>query len=280
MALNTLLKKAARFVLQDNKNPVYVTVGALAPGSLLTGRKIVVTGGSRGLGLAMAKAFANQGAEVLISGRNESALIEAQTQIPGKSMRLVYDVSDTAHASDFISRANEMLGGCDSLVCNAAISLHEKGIEFVSEEQFDLQFTTNIKGQYFLAKEFIKQVANNRVDSSLLFISSETGDQYVEIPYGLTKASLNSFVGALSRRYYRRGVRVNAIAPGVTESDMTASYADVSDGNYASNSAAGRVFLAEEVAQVAVFLLSQLSMCISGEVIHTNAGNHHKVPWE
>ena len=158
--------------------------------------------------------------------------------------------------------------------------MHEKGIEFVSEEQFDLQFTTNIKGQYFLAKEFIKQVANNRVDSSLLFISSETGDQYVEIPYGLTKASLNSFVGALSRRYYRRGVRVNAIAPGVTESDMTASYADVSDGNYASNSAAGRVFLAEEVAQVAVFLLSQLSMCISGEVIHTNAGNHHKVPWE
>lgn len=280
MSLRTAIKRAARFVLQDGGKPVHVTVGALAPGELLAGRKIVVTGGGRGLGLAMAKAFSSQGAEVLISGRNEETLIKAHDQIVGKSLSLVYDVSDVSGTSSFIAQANEMLGGFDTLVCNAAISLHEAGIELVSEEQFDLQFSTNLKGQYFLAKEFIKQVTRNRDDSSILFISSETGNQCIEIPYGLTKASLNSLVGALSRRYYQEGLRVNAIAPGVTESDMTASYSDVSDGNYANSSAAGRVFLAEEVAQVAVFLLSSAAKCISGEIIHTNAGNHLKVPWE
>ena len=72
---------------------------------------------------------------------------------------------------------------------------------------------------------------------------------------------------------YAKGIRVNAIAPGVTATAMTKNYADVSDGNYANESHAGRVFLPEEVAEVACFLMSNASRCISGEVIHVNGGN-------
>ena len=101
-----------------------------------------------------------------------------------------------------------------------------------------------------------------------------------DIPYGMTKAALNSMVGALSRRVYKEGIRVNAIAPGVTLSEMTASYAKSEDGNLYRKNAANRVFVPEEVAEVAAFILSDASVCISGEVIHTNAGNHYRVFWE
>ena len=113
-----------------------------------------------------------------------------------------------------------------------------------------------------------------------LIISSETADQAYDIPYGMTKAAMNSFVRAASRRVYPLGIRVNAIAPGVTLSDMTKEYADVTDGNFYRDCASQRLFLPEEVAEVAAFLLSDASKCISGEIIHTNAGNHIKTWWD
>ena len=96
----------------------------------------------------------------------------------------------------------------------------------------------------------------------------------------MTKAALNSLTKALSRRVYQDGIRVNAIAPGVTVSDMTKEYADASDGNMARDCASGRIFLPEEVAELACFLLSDASKCISGEIIHCNAGNHLKAFWD
>lgn len=95
----------------------------------------------------------------------------------------------------------------------------------------------------------------------------------------MTKAALNSLTGALSRRVYTHGIRVNAIAPGVTLTDMTRAYAASSDGNLYRDCASGRTFLPEEVAEVACFMLSNALKCISGEVIHCNAGNHLKL-WD
>ena len=121
---------------------------------------------------------------------------------------------------------------------------------------------------------------NKEDEGNLIFITSETGNQAYDIPYGMTKAALNSLTQALSRRVYKQGIRVNAIAPGVTVSDMTKDYAEVSDGNYFRKSASDRIFLPEEIAEVVCFLLSDASKCISGEIIHCNAGNHIKTFWE
>ena len=113
-----------------------------------------------------------------------------------------------------------------------------------------------------------------------MVISSETGNQCYDIPYGLTKSSLNSLVRALSRRFYKCGLRVNAIAPGVTESCMTKEYASVTNGNYYRDCASDRIFLPSEVAEVAAFIISDAAKCISGEIIHTNAGNHLNPYWD
>ena len=274
MNIKNILKKTARFILSAGQQPVHIEIGTIAPSEMLSGRKIVITGGSRGIGFATAQACIKQGADVLIAGRKESTLQES-----AKNWVLVLIISclmcpRRSRRKTSLPRQNLVWGGIDGLICNAGLSLHEESIGKVSPEQFDKQFNTNFRGAYFLAQAYVEEVTSSTKPSDLIFISSETADHCVDIPYGLSKAAINSLIGSLSRRFYRKGVRVNGVAPGVTATDMTKEYADVSDGDYSYEAASGRLFLPEEVAEVVCFLLSSASRCISGEVIHVNAGNH------
>lgn len=275
MNIKNILKKAARFILSAGQQPVHIEIGTIAPSEMLSGRKIVITGGSRGIGFATAQACIKQGADVLIAGRKESTLQES-----AKNWVLVLIISclmcpRRSRRKTSLPRQKLVWGGgIDGLICNAGLSLHEESIGKVSPEQFDKQFNTNFRGAYFLAQAYVEEVTSSTKPSDLIFISSETADHCVDIPYGLSKAAINSLIGSLSRRFYRKGVRVNGVAPGVTATDMTKEYADVSDGDYSYEAASGRLFLPEEVAEVVCFLLSSASRCISGEVIHVNAGNH------
>ena len=278
MGYKKLLRKVANFILTEQpKAQVSVKIGALTSGKTLEGKIIVVTGGGHGIGYAMAKKFASEGAKVLVSGRNESKLKEACANIPN-SEYLVYDISDVEKAARFLDSCKEKFGRVDCLVNNAGISLHEGSYENVTVEGFDKQFNINYRGTYFLSKAFLemKMKESDVEGAQLLVISSETADLCYDIPYGMTKAGLNSMVRAFSRRVYQKGIRVNAIAPGLTLSEMTQDYGKTADGDLSMNNAAGRIFLPEEVAEVACFLLSDASKCISGEIIHTNAGHHLK----
>ena len=278
MGYKKLLRKVANFILTEQpKAQVTVKIGALTSGKTLEGKTIIVTGGGHGIGYAMAKKFASEGAKVLVSGRNESKLKEACVTIPN-SEYLVYDISDVEKAASFLESCKGKLETVDCLVNNAGISLHEGSYENVTVEGFDKQFNINYRGTYFLSKAFLemKMKENAVKGAQLLVISSETADMCYDIPYGMTKAGLNSMVRAFSRRVYQKGIRVNAIAPGLTLSEMMQDYGKTADGDLSMNNAAGRVFLPEEGAEVACFLLSDASKCISGEIIHTNAGHHLK----
>lgn len=281
--LRSILSKIAKTILRYCQpcQFVRVEVSQVSYGNILKGKNIVVTGGGRGIGFYMAKKFISEGAEVIISGRNKETLINAQKELGQSCKYIVFDVTETSRADDFIAECRSKFGSeINSLVCNAGISHHEHSILDVTEDGFDSQFNTNLRGCYFLCKSFIKEkIEESSRDSDILIISSETADMGYDIPYGMTKAGLNTLTRALSRRFYQKGIRINAIAPGVTLSDMT-KYAQREDGNMARNCAAGRVFKPEEVAEVACFLLSDASKCISGEVIHTNAGNHIRAFWD
>lgn len=276
-------KKIARKILLLGETVPYVSVNisTIDDEFKLKGKNIVITGGSKGLGYSMAKKFISQGANVIITGRNKSDLDKAVSELGDRCKGLSCDASDVDNIYTFLSDCTSLFSDkIDCLVCNAGVSLHESNYTKVTVEGFDKQFNINFRGTYFLAKAFLEmKLAESTDNSSLLIISSETSNMVYDIPYGMTKAAINSLVGALSRRVYKSGIRVNAIAPGVTLSEMT-SYAKSEDGNLYRKNAANRVFVPEEVAEVAAFLLSDASICISGEVIHTNAGNHHKVFWE
>lgn len=105
------------------------------------------------------------------------------------------------------------MGYIDCLISNADVSLHEGNIQNVTEEGFDKQFNTNLKGDSFLAKAFVEMKLKEAVPlGHLLIISFETGNQSYDIPYDMTKVAMNSFTKVLSRRFYQGGLRVNAIA--------------------------------------------------------------------
>ena len=246
-----------------------------SPNQVLSNKKIIITGGGRGIGLAMARKFVSEGASVLIAGRNEDTLKASAAEIGCQYLKL--DVQDTSSFNDFVNRADKMLGGANCLVNNAGISLHEKTFMDVTPESFDAQIDTNFKGVFFLTQKFIQLLLNNDREGEVLFMSAETSHTADIRPYGLIKASINSLVRGLAALYASKGIRINAVAPGITASDMTGFKAD---GNlYLKTNATKRIYLPEEVAECACFLLADVSGCISGEILTCNNGKTINTRW-
>lgn len=274
----TLKKMLREFLRKWLGITVTADIHYMEPSGKLKGKRIIVTGGGRGLGYAMAKKFKEEGAQVLIAGRDVKTLRESAERIGCKFLQL--DVQDTGTFASFMDEADKMLGGVNCLVNNAGISLHEKGFLAVSPAQFDLQFNTNLKGGFFLAQAFIRKCKVNGLEGikNILFTSSETGMTVDERPYGLTKAALNSLLQGLAYRYVNEGYRVNAIAPGVTISDMVGKRDD-GDLTYAGN-ITGRYYLPEEVAEIACFLLSDISNCLNGQILVCNEGKTINARWK
>lgn len=244
----------------------------------LEGKNVVITGGGRGLGFNIAERCLSDGANVLITGRREDVLKIASEKL-SNCFYFPYDVTDFEHISDFFDRCEAMFGSSiDCLINNAGISLHEGSIEHVSFDTFDRQIDTNLKAPYFLSKEFISRYKKSgKTSASIIFISSERGLYCDDQPYGIIKTGINSLTEALGRRYINIGLRVNAVAPGVTVSDLTKFD---KEGNLSRpRSCGGRVYLGEEVAEVVSFLLSDASECINSQIVPCNRGNHLRCDW-
>lgn len=243
----------------------------------LAGKRVIVTGGIRGLGYYIAKRFAAEGGEVLITGRDEVKTATAAKEIGCEHLSL--DVTQPELFRTFFDDARKKLGGkIDILVNNAGISLHEENMMNVTMEGFSSQIMTNLTGPYFLAQDFLRQY-ENQVDvpnASIIFMASEKGLFPDELPYGLTKAAIVSLTQGMARRWVTKGIRVNALAPGVTASDMTGYKRD---NLYCKNNCSKRAYLPEEVAEAAVFLASDSSRCITGQILTTNMGNHLRCDW-
>ncbi len=265
------LKRGVRFVLKGEPTARPITKANIiysSPSEKLKGKKIIVTGGGRGLGFAMAKKFKEEGAEVLIAGRNEETLLNSAKEINCKYLTL--DVTDVSSFEEFITEADQLLDGANCLVNNAGISLHESSFKEVTVETFDKQINTNLRGGFFLTQRFVQLLESNHREGNIIFVSSETGETVDNRPYGWTKAAVNSMMRGFAYQLAKENIRVNAIAPGVTTSDMTGFK---EDGNiYYAQGATKRVYLPGEVAEAATFLLSDVANCISGQVIVLNNG--------
>lgn len=272
MSLKTYLKRGIKYVVKEYNPPIVkAEIVQKTPNDIFKEKVIMITGGGSGLGYYMAKKLNEEGAIVIITGRNEEKLKIACEQMGKNTTYFVGDVSDIKSGKKIIDKIYEQYGKMDVLINNAGISYHEGNILKVTEEKFDKQFSTNLKGSYFLSQNYIRKVKENKAQGNIIFISSERGSQCDDLPYGLTKVAINSLTQGLSRRFYKDGIRVNAVAPGVTASDMTGIK---KEENLYSENASGRFFIPEEVAEVVLFLVSDYSKSISGEIIHCNAGQH------
>lgn len=267
-----VVKRALRYIFRGIPvKTVKVDIYQVQYNGLLKGKKIVITGGGHGIGRNIVEKCLAEGAEILIVGSNEDKLRKTAYELGGISY-IAYDLEDVNNLDRLYSQIIDVLGRIDCLVCNAGISLHEGNLLKVTHEQFEKQIRINLESVYFLTQITIK----NRVDKqqliNIICISSERGFQCDDLPYGLSKAALNSFVKGVTKRFYRENVRINGIAPGVTTSDLTKKTNE--DDLLLERVVSGRYFLGEEIAEVTCFLLSDATKCISGEVIACDAGEY------
>lgn len=156
--------------------------------------------------------------------------------------------------------------------------MHERDYTKVTTDTFNKQININLRGGFFLTQKFTEYLLANKRKGTVLFTSSETGDTVDDRPYGWTKAAINSMVQGLAYKLASDNIRVNAIAPGITASDMTGLS---SEGNiYFPLNMLERVYMPEEVAEVAAFLLSDAAGCLNGQILVCNNGRTLNPRWK
>lgn len=233
------------------------------------GKRILITGGSRGIGYAIAKKLVSEGATVVITGRNEETLKKVSEEL--NCRYLCMDISDTSNIFSIFERSDKEIGGFDCLINNAGVSMHERCFEEVLTEQYDKQFDTNLKGGYFLTQCFVNACKKEKRSScKIIFISSQRGTFVDDIPYGLTKAAINSLVQALAYDLIQYDIRVYGLAPGATLTDLFGEGSK--DNIFYDINRSKRFYLPEEVAEIANFLLMDIANCLSGNILVCDEG--------
>jgi NAD(P)-dependent dehydrogenase (short-subunit alcohol dehydrogenase family) len=236
----------------------------------------VITGGTTGIGLATAKAFASEGAKVVITGRNEQTLKAAQSQLNSGTVVLKSDTSKQAEIGKLAQDVKERVGKVDILFVNAGIAKFAP-IEQSNEQFFDEQFAVNVKGAYFTIQSFLPLLKQG---SSIILNASVAASKGVENAsvYSATKAALRSFGRTLATELAPRGIRVNTISPGPIETPIfdklgmsTEEVKGVQSG-FTQTIAMKRMGKPEEVAAAALFLGSDDSSFMTGTELLVDGG--------
>ena len=235
-------------------------------------KNVFITGSSRGIGLAIAHKFASLGANVVLNSRGEiSKELLAEFKPYGvKVLAISGDVSDFADAKRMVDQAIEELGSIDVLVNNAGITQDTLMLK-MTEEDFEKVLKVNLTGAFNMTQSVLKPMIKAR-EGAIINMSSVVGlmGNIGQANYAASKAGLIGFTKSVAREVANRNVRVNAIAPGMIESDMTAVLSDKVKEAMLAQIPMKQFGQAEQVAEVTAFLASQ--DYLTGQVLAIDGG--------
>lgn len=238
----------------------------------LKGKNIFITGSTRGIGLAMAHKFASLGANIVLNGRREigEELISEFSDYGVQVIPISGDVSDSTDAKRMVEKAIEKLGSVDILVNNAGIT-KDKLMLKLTEEDFEQVLKVNLVGAFNMTQAVLKPMSKAR-QGAVINVSSVVGliGNVGQANYAASKAGLIGFTKSVAREVAARNVRVNAIAPGMIESDMTDVLSDKVKEATLAQIPMKRFGNTSEVAEVAAFLARQ--EYLTGQVIAIDGG--------
>lgn len=241
----------------------------------LNGQKILVTGGSRGIGAGIVSHLAELGAHVAFTYSSNQASAEkvlSGLKNPGNHMMVQMDVSDEKSMTDAIAKVLEKFQGLDGLVNNAGIT-KDQLILRMSLEDFDKVYEVNMRGTFYCTKLVLKPMMKAR-KGSVVNISSVVGHtgNPGQTNYTATKAGVEGFSRSLALELSSRNIRSNCVAPGFIESDMTQELTEEQKEKMFSKIPLGKIGSAKDVANAVAFLLSDDSSYITGHTLHVNGG--------
>jgi NAD(P)-dependent dehydrogenase (short-subunit alcohol dehydrogenase family) len=263
--------------LQSEMNPrpdVYRRAPTQQP--KLNGRVAVISGGDSGIGRAVALAFASEGADVAILYLNEhqdakDTLREIESA-GRRGLLIAGDVGDEKFCQRAIVKVIKTLGHLDILVNNAAEQHPQDGLEMITAKQLERTFRTNIFSVFFLTKAALPHLKPGSVILNTASVTAYRGSASL-LDYSATKGAIVSFTRSLAHSVVKKGIRVNAVAPGPIWTPLIpATYPGEKVETFGSDTPLGRVGQPNEVAPCYLFLASEDASYITGQVLHPNGG--------
>ena len=238
----------------------------------LSGMTALVTGASGGIGSAVAKALAGQGARVALSGSNQAKLEAFAGELGGDHVALVANLSDAAAVDALVPQAVERLGKLDILVNNAGVTRDNLAMRMKDEEWSDV-IRINLEAAFRLSRAALKPMMRARFGRiiSVTSVVGTTGNPG-QANYAASKAGLVGMSKALAQEVGSRGITVNCIAPGFIRSAMTDVLPDAQKTSLLSRIPAGDLGTGEDIAAATVYLASREAGYVTGQTLHVNGG--------
>jgi 3-oxoacyl-[acyl-carrier protein] reductase len=238
----------------------------------LSGMTALVTGASGGLGSAIAKALAGQGAKVALSGTREDALKAVQADLGSSAVVLPCNLSDAAAVDALVPTAVEQLGGLDILVNNAGVTRDNLAMR-MKDEEWDTVIRVNLEAAFRLARAACKPMMRAKFGRiiSVTSVVGVTGNPG-QVNYAASKAGLIGMSKALAQEVASRNITVNTIAPGFIQSAMTDALPEAQREALLGRIPAGKLGMGSDIAAAAVYLASREAGYVTGATLHVNGG--------
>ncbi|WP_328446351.1 glucose 1-dehydrogenase [Amycolatopsis sp. NBC_00438] len=237
----------------------------------LSGRVALVTGGTRGIGLATVRALAEAGATVVLTGRDEARAKEAASAA-GAAAGLALDVTDAKAVSSLVRGVAKEHGRLDIVVANAGI-MEDALLGMIREELVDTTLSTNVAGTLHTVQAAARAMMRKKT-GSIVVLASIVGKygSAGQTVYAASKAAVANIARSAAKELGRSGIRVNAVAPGVIETDLTAGLSEDAKAENTGRTPLGRLGRAEDVANAIRFLVSDEASFITGQVLGVDGG--------
>jgi 3-oxoacyl-[acyl-carrier protein] reductase len=242
----------------------------------LNGRVALVTGGSRGIGKAISLALAREGADVVINyiEQKEEAneVVDEIRRVGGGALAFQTDVRDFDKVNSMVEQIIEEFGKIDILVNNAGI-VRDKTLRKMKKEEWDIVIDTDLNGVFNCIKAVITHM-EERKNGKIVNISSVIGEigNFGQANYAAAKAGVIGLTKSVAKEVARKGITVNAVAPGFTETGMLETIPESVKEQILKQIPMGRFAIPEDIAKVVVFLASDDANYITGQVINVNGG--------
>ncbi|HDX6910327.1 TPA: SDR family oxidoreductase [Clostridioides difficile] len=239
-------------------------------------KTVLITGGARGIGKAMSKAFAKEGYNVLVNfNKSENEAKELYTILNEKNFSVKLfkaDISNREDVEDMVDYCIKEFGGLDVLVNNAGVS-QDKLFTDITDGDWDNMMNINLKGSFYCSQVALKYMISEK-KGNIINISSIWGisGASCEVHYSITKAGIIGMTKALAKEVGPSNIRVNSIAPGVINTDMLSGYNEEDIDALVEETPLMRLGTPEDIANCAIFLASDKSNFITGQVISPNGG--------